>query len=71
MKKYRIHRAKALFNIQFNRPTWKDKDNSFRKDKDCHLSVIPTLIRWKNPQRLEGDQLLKSELLQMFFADED
>jgi hypothetical protein len=46
-------------------------NNSFRKDKDTHLSVIPTLIRWKNPQRLEGDQLLKAELLQMFFADED
>lgn len=53
------------------RPTWKDMNNSFRKDKDTHLSVIPTLIRWKQPQRLEGEQLLKPELLQMFFADED
>lgn len=53
------------------RATWKDINNSFRKDKDTHLSVIPTLIRWKHPQRLEGDQLLKPELLQMFFADED
>lgn len=53
------------------RSTWKDMNNSFRKDKDTHLSVIPTLIRWKQPQRLEGDQLLKPELLQMFFADED
>lgn len=53
------------------RPTWKDMNNSFRKDKDSHLQVIPTLVRWKHPQRLEGDQLLKPELLQMFFADED
>jgi hypothetical protein len=58
-------------SIFINRPTWKDMKNPFRLDKDTHLSVIPTLIRWKNPQRLEGEQLLKSELLQMFFADED
>lgn len=54
-----------------DRPFWKDINNPFRRDKDCHLSVIPALVRWKHPQRLEGDQLLKPELLQMFFADED
>lgn len=46
-------------------------DNPYRKDKNVHLQVIPTLVRWANPQRLEGDQLLKDELLQMFFCDED
>ncbi|CRL03021.1 CLUMA_CG016468, isoform A [Clunio marinus] len=54
-----------------DRTFWKDINNPFRKDKDCHLSVIPTLVRWKHQQRLEGEQLLKPELLQMFFADED
>lgn len=51
--------------------TWKTMDNPYRKDKNVHLQVIPTLVRWANPQRLEGDQLLKDELLQMFFCDED
>ncbi|XP_070509018.1 thioredoxin domain-containing protein 17-like [Chironomus tepperi] len=54
-----------------DRTTWKDMKNPFRLDKDTHLSVIPTLIRWKNPQRLEGEQLCKPELLQMFFTEED
>lgn len=51
--------------------TWKALDNPFRKDKNTHLQVIPTLIRWGHPQRLEGDQLVKEELIQMFFSDED
>jgi hypothetical protein len=54
-----------------DRATWKDMNNPFRKDKDTHLMVIPTLVRWKQPQRLEGEQLLKPELLQLFFIDED
>ncbi|XP_038105637.1 thioredoxin domain-containing protein 17-like [Culex quinquefasciatus] len=53
-----------------DRPTWKDMTNPFRKDTDTHLSVIPTLIRWKNPQRLEGEQCQNADLLDMFFNDE-
>lgn len=45
--------------------------NPFRLDKDTHLSVIPTLINWKEKaQRLEGDQLCKPELLEMFFEED-
>lgn len=54
-----------------DRAFWKDMKNPFRTDRDTHLSVIPTLIRWKKPQRLEGDQLTKPELIQMFFTEED
>ena len=54
-----------------DRPTWKNPNNAFRKDPNTKLMVIPTLIRWKQPQRLEGEQLLKTELLEMFFTDED
>jgi Eukaryotic protein of unknown function (DUF953) len=54
------------------RAYWKDMNCPFRKDKNTHLSVIPTLIRWKSPQRLEGDaQLCKADLLEMFFQDDD
>uniref|UniRef100_U5EXP8 Thioredoxin domain-containing protein 17 n=1 Tax=Corethrella appendiculata TaxID=1370023 RepID=U5EXP8_9DIPT len=54
-----------------DRATWKDMNNPFRKDKDTHLMVIPTLIRYKHPQRLEGEQLEKEDLLEMFFNDDD
>lgn len=53
-----------------DRAFWKDTKNPFRMHKDTHLSVIPTLIRWKGPQRLEGDQLLNPDLLDMFFNDD-
>ncbi|KAG4074582.1 hypothetical protein HA402_004453 [Bradysia odoriphaga] len=53
-----------------DRPFWKDMKNVFRLDKKTHLSVIPTLIRWDGPQRLEGEQLLNPELLSMFFSEE-
>lgn len=54
-----------------DRAFWKNTTNPFRTDKRTHLSVIPTLLRWRQPQRLEGEQLLKSELLDMFFNDDD
>lgn len=53
-----------------DRAFWKDTKNPFRLDKDTHLSVIPTLIRWKGAQRLEGEHLNKADLLDMFFEDE-
>lgn len=53
-----------------DRSFWKDPKNAFRTDKSTHLSVIPTLLRWRQPQRLEGDHLLNPELLDMFFNDD-
>lgn len=58
-----------IFNKHFFR--WKNMKNPFRLDKNTHLSVIPTLINWnEKAKRLEGDQLCKSELLDMFFEQE-
>ncbi|XP_053681348.1 thioredoxin domain-containing protein 17-like [Anopheles nili] len=54
-----------------DRSTWKDMNNPFRKDTNTHLSVIPTMIRWKNPQRLEGEQCAKADLLELFFSEDD
>jgi len=54
-----------------DRPFWKDTKNPFRHDKDTHLSVIPTLINWnEKSRRLEGEQLCKTDLLEMFFEQE-
>ncbi|KAK4875211.1 hypothetical protein RN001_011633 [Aquatica leii] len=53
-----------------DRPTWKSAECPFRKDKRTRLLVIPTLIRWGQPQRLEGDQCEKEDLVEMLFTDE-
>lgn len=50
---------------------YKDPKCAFRTDKNTHLSVIPTLINWhEKAKRLEGDQLCKPELLEMFFEQD-
>ncbi|XP_037810058.1 thioredoxin domain-containing protein 17-like [Lucilia sericata] len=53
-----------------DRPFWKDMKNPFRHDSNIKLMVIPTLVRWKSVLRLEGDQLTKMDLLDMFFNEE-
>ena len=53
-----------------NMSYWKDLKNPFRLEEKCRISVIPTLVRWKGPQRLEGNQLTKAELLEMFFEED-
>ncbi|XP_073943589.1 thioredoxin domain-containing protein 17-like isoform X2 [Choristoneura fumiferana] len=54
-----------------NREYWKDKACPFRTDARTRLMVIPTLIKWKGVQRLEGSQCNKRDLLQMMFEDEE
>ncbi|KAJ8918645.1 hypothetical protein NQ315_013151 [Exocentrus adspersus] len=43
----------------------------FRKDPKTKLLVLPTIIKWKCPQRLEGDQCEKPELVNLLFTEED
>lgn len=52
------------------RAFWKDMQNPFRKDSVAPISVIPTLLRWKSPARLDGEQCAKPSLLEMFFTAE-
>ncbi|KAJ0180733.1 hypothetical protein K1T71_004137 [Dendrolimus kikuchii] len=54
-----------------DRDYWKDKQCPFRTDKRTKLMVIPTIIKWKGVQRLEGSQCNKRELLQMLFEDDE
>ncbi|EDX16981.1 thioredoxin domain-containing protein 17 [Drosophila simulans] len=53
-----------------SREFWIGKDNMFRKPP-YSVEGIPTLIRWKGVERLDGDQLLKSSLLELFFEETD
>ncbi|CAG9864038.1 unnamed protein product [Phyllotreta striolata] len=54
-----------------DRPFWKDPKCPFRTDPSTKLMVLPTLIRWHQPQRLNGDQCEKNELVQMLFEDDE
>ncbi|GJQ83376.1 hypothetical protein Trydic_g18158 [Trypoxylus dichotomus] len=53
-----------------DRTFWKDPNCPFRTDKRTKLLVLPTLVRWGQPQRLEGDQCEKEDLVEMLFTDE-
>ncbi|XP_067635746.1 thioredoxin domain-containing protein 17 [Eurosta solidaginis] len=52
------------------RAFWKNMENPFRKDTIAPISVIPSLVRWKSPARLDGDQCAKPALLEMFFTED-
>ncbi|XP_026478980.1 LOW QUALITY PROTEIN: thioredoxin domain-containing protein 17-like [Ctenocephalides felis] len=50
---------------------WKDPNCPFRKDPRTRLMVIPTMIRWGCPQRLEGEKIVKQELVEMLLTDDE
>lgn len=52
-----------------NREQWKDKSNSFRTV--LNIQNLPTIIRWKGPQKLTGDELCDDSLLALLFEDEE
>ncbi|XP_047527908.1 thioredoxin domain-containing protein 17-like [Vanessa atalanta] len=54
-----------------DREYWKDRACPFRTDSRSKLLVIPTIIKWKGVQRLEGSQCGQRDLLQMLFEDDD
>ncbi|XP_041977559.1 thioredoxin domain-containing protein 17-like [Aricia agestis] len=53
------------------RDAWKDVHCLFRTDYRSRLMVIPTIIKWKGVQRLEGTQCADAELLQMIFEEDE
>jgi len=53
------------------RAYWKDPNCPFRKDPRTHLVFLPTLLRWKSPQRLDGERCAQADLVEMLFSDED
>ncbi|XP_011698699.1 PREDICTED: thioredoxin domain-containing protein 17-like [Wasmannia auropunctata] len=54
-----------------DRPFWKDPNCPFRTNVHSKLKVLPTLARWGTQKRLEGDQLLDPELIEMLLTDGD
>ncbi|XP_046686707.1 thioredoxin-like protein Clot, partial [Homalodisca vitripennis] len=53
-----------------NREFWKDKECPFRKDKKVHLSSLPTIVKWNNPERLEGNDFANKEIIEMAFEED-
>lgn len=54
-----------------NREAWMDvKDNNFRKPP-YRVDGIPSLLHWKGVERLDGNQLTKKTLLELFFEETD
>lgn len=51
--------------------SWKDPNCLFRTSPITKLKVLPTLSRWGTQKRLEGEQLLELELIDMLLTDED
>ncbi|XP_012251391.1 thioredoxin domain-containing protein 17-like [Athalia rosae] len=54
-----------------DRPFWKDLKCPFRTDSRTKLQLLPTLARWGTQKRLEGDQCLDVELVEMLVTDDD
>lgn len=53
-----------------DRPYWKDLKCPFRTDPKTKLNVLPTLAKWGTQNRLEGDQCLKVELIEMLLTED-
>ncbi|KAK7862869.1 hypothetical protein R5R35_011582 [Gryllus longicercus] len=53
------------------RDEWRDQNNPFRKQSNLKLKCVPTLMRWKAPERLEEAECKKIDLVKMLFEEED
>lgn len=42
----------------------------FKKDPNLKLMKVPTLLKWKKPQRLEGSECSKPDLLELYFNED-
>ncbi|XP_034942116.1 thioredoxin domain-containing protein 17-like [Chelonus insularis] len=54
-----------------DRAFWKDPKCPFRTNPKTKLNVLPTLSLWGTQKRLEGDQCLNIELIEMMVTDDD
>ncbi|XP_070491056.1 thioredoxin domain-containing protein 17-like [Chironomus tepperi] len=60
-----------FITCEIDKPFWRNQENPFRKDTRTHLVFLPTLLRWKAPQRLDGSQVADADLVAMLLEDED
>ena len=60
-----------FIHVEVEKIFWRDPNCPLRKDPRTHLVFLPTLLRWKSPQRLDGEQACQADLVEMLFSDED
>ncbi|CAG5129577.1 unnamed protein product [Candidula unifasciata] len=53
-----------------DRAYWKNQNNEFRKDPKFAIKCIPTLLKLGSRHKLEEEQCLNDDLIQMLFEDE-
>ncbi|KAK9732313.1 Eukaryotic protein of unknown function (DUF953) [Popillia japonica] len=68
--KYTDENSQFVYVEVGDRSFWKDSKCPFRTDKRTKLLVIPTLVRWGHPQKLEGEQCENPDLVEMLFQEE-
>ncbi|XP_057322226.1 thioredoxin domain-containing protein 17 [Microplitis mediator] len=54
-----------------DRAYWKDFKCPFRTNPKTKLNVLPTMALWGTHKRLEGEHLLKADLVKMLVTNED
>lgn len=54
-----------------DREFWEDPKNAFRTNRHTHLLVLPTLLSWKTEKRLEGNWVIKPDMLALFFERDE
>ncbi|XP_011506560.1 PREDICTED: thioredoxin domain-containing protein 17-like isoform X2 [Ceratosolen solmsi marchali] len=54
-----------------DRAFWKNSKCPFRTNSEIHIQTLPTLVKWGTQKRLEGDQLLNNDLIEMLLAEDD
>lgn len=51
--------------------SWKDPQCPFRLNAKTQVKGLPTLHRWGTQKKLDGEDILKPDLLEMLLNDED
>ncbi|XP_058795812.1 thioredoxin domain-containing protein 17-like [Phymastichus coffea] len=54
-----------------DRHFWKDQKCPFRAHPKSQINVLPTLVKWGTQKRLEGNQLLDNNLIEMLLFEDD
>ncbi|XP_029053234.1 thioredoxin domain-containing protein 17-like [Osmia bicornis bicornis] len=54
-----------------DRPYWKNLNCPFRTNPTTKLRVLPTVAKWGTQKRLEGDQCMDLDLIDMLLNDDD
>ncbi|VVC28030.1 Thioredoxin-like fold,Protein of unknown function DUF953, thioredoxin-like [Cinara cedri] len=68
----RLKESNLVYAQVGKREEWKNNnENPFRLDKKIRLQFLPTLLRWGTLHKLQVEECLKPDLLNMLLEDTD